>query len=209
MLDAPLSAPYKTRMAAVKSSDPISVKEEQVARLSRELEIAQAELRGMKMYRDQHVAVESSRTMRATHVTRNIKVGSSASNIGYRGGRQPGAISTAWRGILADAYHAFGDDGFLEDDLISLANHHGIRLKPSDARNRMLSYLPYSYVEENPDRRGNWRVTTLAAEKFGFAFKPSKDAAPDAEAPGPHKSDLQTDQTGAALSPEKGANIFE
>jgi hypothetical protein len=179
----------------------ISAREAQIAQLRRNLEIAEAELRGMKLMRDQIVGGMPKR-FRAAELGHFSVSGSASgknksSSGGYRGGRQPGAISNTWKSILSDAWHECGDVGFMESKLVAFAARHGINLKPSDARGRMLSYAAYSYVEENPDHAGMWRVTQHAADKFGFNTDPLKNETPSTEAPGPQESLDPGDQTGA------------
>lgn len=182
------------------AGDPIATKEAEILELRRNLEIAEAELRGMKLMRDQIVSGKVSRISAEFgrfFVTESALGSKSLSSPkGYRGGRQPGAISNTWKAILAEAWHTGGDAGFMESELVAFAMHHGINLKPSDARSRMLSYAAYNYVEENPDRAGMWRVTQHAAAKFGFNREhPMKKEAPS-EAPEPHGIPSSGDQTG-------------
>jgi hypothetical protein len=55
-------------------------------------------------------------------------------------------------------------------------------------------YRGFGYVEKGEN---GYRITKHAGEKFGFAEKPLKNEAPNAEASGPHESLGPGDQTGA------------
>jgi hypothetical protein len=183
-------------------ADPIASKEAQVERLRRDLEIAEAELRGMKLMRDQFLIPHKPAHVPPVvagrfSISGSASGGKIASTSGYRGGRQPGAISNTWKAILADAWRTRGGKGFMEGNLVALAETYGVNLKPSDARNRLVSYAAHNYVEENPDYPGMWRVTVHAAQKFGFDKEPLKDEAPSTSAAEPHESLAQGDQTGA------------
>jgi hypothetical protein len=199
---AVLMAAYKTSMSSADPQTIIRAKEAEIAARRRELELMEAELRGMRAVfahvlpgkpTTHHLRPMSIETARASIGQPHL-----APTAGYRGGRQPGAISTPWRHILSDAYHEAGDAGFSENRIVGIAADNGISLKPSDARNRMLAYLPHRYVEENPDISGVWRVTEYAAKKFGFFNKRlEKNEAPDANAQEPPESLGPGDQTGA------------
>lgn len=161
----------------------IAAREAEVEQLRRDLEIAEAKLRGMKELRDQILGtkVQASATGKAYHHqgdTGHFTVTSSEAKISYRPGRQPGAISKEWRGILANLYSL---STFDESAIIDAAKEHGINLKHSNARLQMAAYKGHGYVE---DKDGRWKVTDLAAGKFGFQRATNKKEAPTRELEG-------------------------
>lgn len=185
--------------------DPISAKQAEVDRLRRQLDIAEAEMRGMLAMRDYAGAFRqptAAQRLPASSVS-GSKSGQKLASAtgGYRGGRQPGAISAVWRLILSDLYWIesplFDGPGvpFSVDDIVVAARMRGINLRPSEAVGRMSHYKSFNYVSESEG--GNFAVTGAAAEKFGFDKEPLKNEAPNAEASGPHESVGPADQTGA------------
>lgn len=168
-------------------SDPIAAKEAEIAEMRRSLEIAEAELRGMRImlarlpgHKAQHVP-PMAMTRRTSPIASQQGL---HAPIGYRGGRQPGAISKTWKAILRDAWLTFRAAGFTESSLIKLAELHGIRLKLSDARNRMIAYKEHGYVVETNNPQGMWLVTESAAKRFGFfEERPSPERAETETAP--------------------------
>jgi hypothetical protein len=158
----------------------ISAREAEIGRLRHDLEIAEAELRGMKMLRDQIIGPKSPEitmdyVLKDT-AGRTVAIQTKA----YRAGRQPGAISKEWRAILADLYNGpFA--GFDESSVMFAAHKHDINLKQSDARARMMAYKEHGYVEATD---GYWSVTDFAAKKFGFYQEANKNEAPTREPEG-------------------------
>jgi hypothetical protein len=155
----------------------IATREAEVERLRRDLEIAEAELRGMKELRDQILGtkVTESATDKAVlqgDAGRFNVTGSKAK------GRQRGAISKEWRAILAKLYSL---KGFDESMIINIAKDHDINLKHSNARLQMAVYKGHGYVE---DINGHWKVTRFAAEKFGFLREATENEAPANELEG-------------------------
>jgi hypothetical protein len=155
----------------------IAARETEVERLRRDLEIAEAKLRGMKELRDQILGtkVTESATGKAFQLQRDTGsfnvAGSKAK------GRQRGAISKEWRAILAKLYSLYMFD---ESTIIDTAREHGINLKLSNARLQMAAYKGHGYVE---DADGHWKVTNLAARKFGFR-EPNENEVPTSELEG-------------------------
>lgn len=170
----------------------VSAREAQIEKLRYELEIAQAELRGMKSLRDQILGqtisspspgqpkiIEPFNTVGSNTVALN-----QSKIIGHRGGRQTGAISRTWRLILSDMEHNFKSGWFSENHLIPIASKHGIELRVKEARNRMAALSAHNYVQQDP-KTGNWRVTEYAAKKFGFFEKRlEENEAPTEESEG-------------------------
>lgn len=161
----------------------ITAREAEVERLRRDLEIAEAQLRGMKELRDQILGtkVQDSAPAKAYHHqgdTGRFNVNGSKAKLSYRGGRQRGAISKEWRAILATLYSL---NSFDETMIISTAKDHDINLKHSNARLQMAAYKGHGYVE---DKDGHWNVTDFAARKFGFLREANKNEAPTSEPEG-------------------------
>jgi predicted DsbA family dithiol-disulfide isomerase len=141
----------------------IAAREAEIERLRRDLEIAEAKLRGMKELRDQILG-----TQPAVGQVFHLQAHSGKFNIAgaeikaTHSGRQPGAISKRWRKILSDLYR---QDLFDESVIIDTAEKHGLNLKHSSARLQMAVYTNHGYVEA---KAGGWRVTPTAATKFNF-----------------------------------------
>jgi hypothetical protein len=167
-----------------------------VERLKHDLEIAEAELRGMTTLRDRLSQPDPITKMVVAQRMRirvppklggsdlhSIPSSSEVIEGGYRGGRQPGAISKTWRGILSGLYWDTSplDEAFDDAHIVKFAKRYGITLRPSEAATRMEHYSKFGYVTIND---GAYRVTSIAAEKFGFDKGPLKNEAPaSAEAP--------------------------
>ena len=142
---------------ATEFDSAIQAKEADIEKLRKKLEIAEHELRGMKDLRVKFFG-------RATE-----KQPPSKSDTSKSGGRQPGAISLKWRLVLSDAYHDYNGKWFSEFTIPFLAARQGINnVRPKDAKERLVSYHSHGYVEEHSVGDGLWRVTELAAKRFGF-----------------------------------------
>jgi hypothetical protein len=144
-----------------------------VARLRSELLEAEGVLRGM----------EAIRNVLPEQFTKSKGLSSNASSIangqslseksGYKGGRQPGAISSTWRKILSDVYWQarkgaipFGID---VSTLVRIAQENKVSIRPAEATKRMEHYAGFGYVViEN----SCFKVTDDAATKFAFKNGP-------------------------------------
>jgi hypothetical protein len=148
----------------------ISAHEAEINRLRHDLEIAEAELRGMKMLRDKLLNPLERQPIGELAPSSSSKAGVLLEQMArYRGGRQPGAISKEWRAILGDLYqYTRLGVGFDENSVIAAAKKREINLKHSDARLRMISYKEHGYIESIGGIDGHWNVTDFAAKKFGF-----------------------------------------
>jgi hypothetical protein len=184
-------------LSATEINSAIAARETDVERLRRELEIAEAKLRGMKELRDALLGPSATVALQAQTT---VPTSSGLPKLGFRGGRQPGAISQLWRRILSDLYWGQGMDTpsigatFDLQRVVSAAQKHGIRLRPSEAEARLSHYETFDYVGRVPD---GFRVSLNAAIKFGFEKNPLKEEAPNAKAQEPHESLDPGDQTGA------------
>jgi hypothetical protein len=161
----------------------ISAREAEINRLRHDLEIAEAELRGMKIVRDR---ISSLPVARRDSRPRNDEAGSpkavGGDNPHYRGGRQPGAISKLSRGILEDLHRSY-HSGFGDHQYVLVASHHGLEMRPKDARNRIDAYKEHGYIENMEP--GRYIVTDAAAIKFGFfGNKLDANEAPTSELEG-------------------------
>lgn len=146
----------------------IASREAQVSKLHRDLEIAEAELRGMKALRDQIFGRTAISKPTALPVRARARMPT------YTGGRQPGSISKTWRAIYSDLYHGSNKGWFSESQLIPVAFKRGVELRPKDARERLQAHSQHDIVEESPVDLEHWRVTEAAARKFSFADAPLK-----------------------------------
>lgn len=78
-------------------------------------------------------------------------------------GRQPGAISSSWRRILAEM-SVLLPDGATEADIVEIGRTCGItNLVPKNARAQMVKYTDHSYVWNTPN---GWVVTDFAVQKL-------------------------------------------
>ena len=148
----------------------IAARETEVEQLRRDLEIAEAKLRGMKELRDKILGTKVTESATGREFRRSVSP--------YRSGRQPGAISKEWRAILAKLYSL---NWFDESMIINIAKEHDINLKHSNARLQMAAYKGHGYVE---GADGHWNVTESAARKFGFLREANEKEAPTGELEG-------------------------
>jgi hypothetical protein len=86
--------------------------------------------------------------------------------VSLRRGRQPGAISREWRNALKNLHNGC-PGGFSISEAVGAAHHVGLpNVKDRDAEDRMRAYLELGYVERV---EGGYRVSELAAQKYGFS----------------------------------------
>lgn len=139
------------------SNPALDVLEQQrqlVAGLRAQLAQAESQLEGMeKIFQAMPTRRRSSST------PRDAGQGSGS------GGRQPGAISMRWRGILG-GFYADGKPFTPQDVADAVERTEGRQMKQSEARRILDSYVAYEYV--TLDQFGLFTVTDLAAEKFEF-----------------------------------------
>jgi hypothetical protein len=148
----------------------IATREAHVAKMRRELEIAEAELRGMKLLRDQIVGRHVA--SRAAVILDRVRTRPPT----YTGGRQPGSISKTWRQIYSDLFYGVGSGNwFSESQLIGYALKRGVELRPKDAKERLQAHAQHGLVEEDPFSPNYWRVTDVSARTFGFSEQPLKE----------------------------------
>jgi hypothetical protein len=86
-----------------------------------------------------------------------------------RGGRQPGAISRKWRGILNDIY---ANEPVTTEMVVLLASGHGLDLQEGSALSRMNRYIEFGYIE--PFGKDQYRVTETAVRRFDLTRGPRK-----------------------------------
>jgi hypothetical protein len=164
------------------SHDPhplIIAKEAEIEKRRRELELMEAELRGMRAILRAPTSAGADpvvRTMQSAHVSPFATIATE-----LRRGRQPGAISHQWRDTLRMLFMSY-PDGFTAHNAVVAARGNGLsNVKPQDAAERLTSYMGHNYVERLPD--GNWRVTDFAVQKYGFHL-PKMNEAPAEEPEG-------------------------
>lgn len=152
----------------------IAAQETVVARLRRDLEIAEAELRGMKAMLP---AAPTAPTASSDVWERGIPKLKDAL-LGPTKGRQPGAISRQWRETLAMLRMNYPfPGGFTEYNAATAAQAAGLpNVRPKDALDRLTAYLSHGYVERLAD--GKWLVTDLAAKKYRFPDKGAPTGEP-------------------------------
>ncbi len=178
----------------------IRAKEAEIAAKRRELDLLEAELRGMKSLVAQIPSGFRATRMitpvvpiRATSTGESVAP-SSKSNQPHKG-RQPGAISFRWRRILSALRWDYAHHGFTPEELAKISFTFGLKMRPSEAHAQLIHYRKFNYVE--PHLNGGYFVTDYAAQKFGFDKEPLKDEAPNAETREPQESLGPGDQTGA------------
>jgi len=154
----------------------IPAREKRIAEARRQLEIDEAELRGIKFALAQLDGMQTEASVSQAIPSRPV-------TLGYRGGRQPGSITRPWRVILSELYHDYNRGFFPDAAVISYAHKQGLIVRPRDVRDRFSSYIEHKYAETNG---AQWRVTDHAAQKFGFLEKKLEtNEAPAAEAEEP------------------------
>ena len=151
----------------------IEKKADLVEQLRKSLADAEAELRGMKNV--QELLLASMTTVRISDPVPRKK-----RERGYKGGRQPGAISQSWRCILSEIYwfEQMIGHGAQISDIREIAQRVGITIRPSEIQSRMLRYMVFDYVVK---KEGRYSVTLRAAKKFGFDKEPIKESASEAK----------------------------
>jgi hypothetical protein len=112
-------------------------------------------------------------------------------NSSRRSGKPPGSISMAWRKVLAQMLEI--NRPMKYDEIQKMADLFDIKIGLPSVRDRMRIFEQKGYV--TGDAADGYSVAQKAIEKF---YLINTNAAPDAEAPGPHKSEVQTDHTGNA-----------
>jgi hypothetical protein len=105
------------------------------------------------------------------------------------GGKPPGAISPAWRGVLEEMY---AGGPYKYHEFLAVAQMRGITTNATAVRDRVRALAIMGFLAGNPSE--GFIVTKEAAMRFGFT---EKDEAPTAKAVEPHEIRHQADQTGA------------
>lgn len=137
----------------------------------RRIEVLSARLDGL----------ERAAELRPAPVMAVIPARPASADGGTRKGRVPGAISKIWQGILQEMTRAC-PDGASDQQIADIARANSLpNLRPRDARRQMEKYAEIGYVEyANPLTR-SWRITSRAAQKYGFA--PARREPPRTETP--------------------------
>lgn len=90
---------------------------------------------------------------------------SGATGLGNKG-RQPGAISHAWRNILR-MMHGLYPDGATDTEVLEICRSEGFsNMRPRDVTYRMSALASRDYVERIDDT--GWRVTATAVTRFSM-----------------------------------------
>lgn len=143
-----------------------------VEALERDLAHERAVLLGMEMVIGQNL----SKLTKPTYAARASAPARRSSATGG-GGKTPGQLSMAWRSVLS--YFYTFDLKFTEDDAATQYGFDtGKEMRPRDVKRRLLAYAAeHQFLEIEPDSR--FRVTEVAAERFGFARSPKNGAVSD------------------------------
>ena len=96
------------------------------------------------------------------------------SNGGKTRGRQKGAISHQWRAVLGEMYA--GELRRTYPEILEIASKHGIRAQLPGIRDRVRHFVQLGLMDGRNEVRG-FRVTDVAATRFGFARKDEAPAA--------------------------------
>jgi hypothetical protein len=93
-------------------------------------------------------------------------------------GRQVGAISKIWRGVLSEMT-AYYPEGAADEQIAEIGRSGELRnLRARDARRQMQKYRELGFVDyADPPLESAWKVTPNAARKFGIEIPESKAAA--------------------------------
>jgi hypothetical protein len=89
-------------------------------------------------------------------------------------GRQPGAISMPWRGVLKDIYDS-GNHGVNLAGLVLLANRRGIELLERSAKETTKRYVENGFLDET--RSGEFVVTEAAISRFDLSSTNTETAS--------------------------------
>lgn len=140
----------------------IAAKKDSVARMKRQIETAEIELRVLEYAASLRPA--SLENQEIGHVARSMA--HALPDSGHRGGRQPGSISRKWREVLALwVAHDQNGNKWLDMDGIHLLQRPFLGLAPSSTRERIRQYADVGHVEELD---GKYRVSQTAIEKFSL-----------------------------------------
>lgn len=152
----------------------IDSRRQKITSLKREVELLEAELRGME------IAAQWYDAQATLPIVRPLSMGAMHIAPVRSGGRQKGAISHPWRDILGWLWEN-RHSGFNVHDVMEASRLlTELTLKPSDIPARILAHTDSGLVESFS---GKYRVTPLAAQKFGF--KQILNEAKTNEAAGP------------------------
>ncbi|MGH7091410.1 MAG: hypothetical protein ACREFQ_21170, partial [Stellaceae bacterium] len=128
--------------------------------------IAEAKLAGLE--RAAELRPARAMVMRVPHHAQKAPASISEPNA-HKGGRQLGAISKIWRGIMQDMAirHPAGAS---DQQITTIAQAHGLsNIRPRDARRQMEKYLELDFVSRAGTGVVNeWQITEAACQKFNF-----------------------------------------
>lgn len=140
--------------------DDIATIDQQIDKLTREVELLRAERKGLtaaKRYlpggAPAIIAAEKARSLAETGTKER------------RGGRQPGAISHHWQDILRHLYGVTFDVAYAAQVVM---NTNGKIIRAGELKRQLETYLAQGYVSRGI-MAGHYQVTDAAAEKFGFS----------------------------------------
>lgn len=146
-----------------------------VADIERKLDYERAVLHGMELISG---ASQNPPVMRSRHVPMQIVRGSLSTARGTGGGKQPGQLSMPWRSVLEKFY--VRDMLFSDVDAAELYQQITGKelMRARDVRHKLKAYADeHRFVEIESD--GRFRVTEVAAGRFGFVRTPKDDRVID------------------------------
>jgi hypothetical protein len=153
----------------------IAAQEADVARLRRELELAEAVLRGMKAMLPAAATLPAPvKSVQDVVWDKSLReLAKSTSPTQPAKGRQPGAISQQWRSTLCRLLIT-RPEGFADDEAAAAAISEGLpNIRAKDAADRLSSYLAHGYVERTAN--GGWRITDLFARKYPNSMRHQRE----------------------------------
>lgn len=146
-----------------------------VAKLERDLAHERAVLYGMEAYAASLSGDLQPKARPGVTIIRNGVPFRLPSKTG--GGKTPGQLSMAWRGVL-EYFYALDLKFTEEDATVQYALGTGKEMRPRDVKRRLLTYADeHRFLEIEPD--GRFRVAEAASERFGFERLPKGGKAID------------------------------
>lgn len=145
-----------------------------IADLHRQVYDAEIELRGMEKFFAFESRTDAVDAVPRTPIDRRIERGRpsrSRTPNGKASGKQPGQLSMAWREILE---YFYSDDAWFTDaDAVQMVGElQGREIRPRAVKRLFKeSYVSHGFLTERSD--GRYRVTDIAAERFGFKRPPN------------------------------------
>jgi hypothetical protein len=142
----------------------IADKEREVSERSKGLEVAQIELRTLKLAASARPAAVVGAAAVNGAITQTLIPDPALTITERRIGRQPGQISQPYRKLIG-VMAARGDRGFEPKEIAALAKGVGINITPKRARERMDKYVGTGLAEKVGT---SFRITDFAVSRLGL-----------------------------------------